>query len=241
MSGSISAALPPNTDGSLPRRSPDAIRYILLRKLASGLRHAMMGELQTLQFNAELCAQMLQGGRGGGALASHLNRLPAQTKAATATCRAAVEWLRPDSNGRAPLGEVFDSCVKLVGDDWMLRGVETCISIAHAERSAVVAKAPSSEMIVASLLTLVDIRDSLLDIHAEASLSGEWVTVRMSAAPPSKQASLTIPPVYARLGFDDVFALAAENGVECRCDAAGSSVELRLPSGAPAPAGRDVF
>ena len=39
------------------QRDADAIRYIVLRKLASGLRHTLMGELQSIQFLAELGAR----------------------------------------------------------------------------------------------------------------------------------------------------------------------------------------
>ena len=43
---------------SLPlRATPTPIRYIVLRKLASGLRHTLMGELQSIQFLAELGAR----------------------------------------------------------------------------------------------------------------------------------------------------------------------------------------
>ena len=43
-------------------RDADAIRYIVLRKLASGLRHTMMGELQSIQFLAELGARKMESG-----------------------------------------------------------------------------------------------------------------------------------------------------------------------------------
>jgi len=229
MSGSSSVATSPNASDASPRRTADAIRYILLRKLASGLRHAMMGELQTLQFNAELCVQMLQGGRTGADLSSHLSRVPVQTKAAAATYRATIEWLRPDSNATAPLGDVLDACLKLAGDDWMLRGIGTEISVGARERSVVVARATSSEVIVASLLTLVDVRESALDIHVDAGSSGEWVTLTSRAIPPAQPASIAVPLVYAKLGFDDVLTLAAESAVHCQYDLVENSIELRLP------------
>jgi hypothetical protein len=34
------------------QRDADSVRYIVLRKLASGMRHALMGELQTVEFFA---------------------------------------------------------------------------------------------------------------------------------------------------------------------------------------------
>ena len=40
----------------------DAVRYIVLRKLASGLRHTLMGELQSIQFLAELGARNIDNG-----------------------------------------------------------------------------------------------------------------------------------------------------------------------------------
>ena len=43
-------------------RDADAVRYIVLRKLASGLRHTLMGELQSVQFLAELGARNIDNG-----------------------------------------------------------------------------------------------------------------------------------------------------------------------------------
>ena len=45
---------------TVARRDADSVRYIVLRKLASGLRHTMMGELQSIQFLAELGARNME-------------------------------------------------------------------------------------------------------------------------------------------------------------------------------------
>src|SRR5204863_7011438 len=45
-------------------RDADAIRYAVLRKLASAIRHSLMGDLQRIQFSAELAAKMIDKGSG---------------------------------------------------------------------------------------------------------------------------------------------------------------------------------
>src|SRR2546429_438874 len=40
-------------------RQTDAIRYALLYRLAPGIRHGLMGELQAIQFMAELAASLM--------------------------------------------------------------------------------------------------------------------------------------------------------------------------------------
>jgi hypothetical protein len=71
----------------------DAIRYAVLRKLASGMRHSLMGELQTLQFSAELASKMLHAGAGGPKLDDCIRQLPDQTRSAVSSARPVIEWL----------------------------------------------------------------------------------------------------------------------------------------------------
>ena len=57
------------------KRDADAVRYVVLRKLASGLRHTLMGELQSIQFLAELGTRLLQKDRKSTRLNSSHERL----------------------------------------------------------------------------------------------------------------------------------------------------------------------
>jgi hypothetical protein len=105
-------------------RDPDAIRYAVLRKLASGMRHSLMGELQTIQFSAELAARMIETGGGGPKLDECIKQLPDQTRAAVKSCRAMMEGLRPDDKASTRVDEAVELCLKVAGDDWPLRGIE---------------------------------------------------------------------------------------------------------------------
>ena len=114
------------------RRDADAIRYAVLRKLASGMRHALMGELQTIQFSAELAARMIDTGATGPKLDECIKQLPEQTRTAVNSCRAMIEWLRPDDKARAMVDETLWHCLKVAGDDWPLRGIVRCRAMSGA-------------------------------------------------------------------------------------------------------------
>ena len=60
-----------------PKRDADAVRYLVLRKLASSFRHTMMGELQTIQFFAELSARLMQKGGDEAKLRECVEKIPA--------------------------------------------------------------------------------------------------------------------------------------------------------------------
>ena len=95
----------------------DGIRYAVLRRLAPGIRHSLMGELQAIQFLAELAARQLQASADPAKIQDGLSHIIAQTRNTVGTCRSIVEWLRPDAGATTALGEGIAQCLKLAGDD----------------------------------------------------------------------------------------------------------------------------
>ena len=211
-------------------RGADAIRYVVLRKLASGLRHAMMGDLQTLQFSAELCVQMMQAGRPPADVEAHLGKIPAQTEAAAASVRAFIEWLRPTDTAVVAFGDAIERCLKLAGDDWMLRGVTARLVCSDDARAIKVSAPAINELAVTALLALVDAHPGALDIELRASVVDQGVTLVLRGRAASRPAAMVLPPVYVALSLEDVETLATLHGVACRLDADASGVELHFPS-----------
>jgi len=210
-------------------RDADAIRYVVLRKLASGLRHAMMGDLQTLQFNAELCVQMLQAGRPLVDVKTHLGRIPEQTETAASTVRSFIEWLRPNDSAVVTFGDAIQRCLKLAGDDWTLRGVTPRLACSDEARDAKVSAPIVNELTVTALLALVDAHPGSLDIEVRASAVDQDVTLKLRGSPASRPAAMVLPPVYVALSWEDVKTLAAAHEIACQLDADASGVELRFP------------
>ncbi|MEP6941924.1 MAG: hypothetical protein ABI981_03250 [Betaproteobacteria bacterium] len=210
-------------------RGADAIRYMVLLKLASGLRHAMMGDLQTLQFSAELCVKMLQAGRPLADVEAHIASIPSQTEAAAATVRSIIEWLRPTENAVVPFGDALERCLKLAGDDWMLRGVTTRVVCTEHARDTKVSAPIVHEVLVTALLAMVDTHAGALDVELHADAADLDVTLMLRGNAASRSAGMVLPPVYVALSWGDVETLAALHGIACRLDADRFGVELRFP------------
>ena len=105
----------------LANRDADAVRYVVLRKLASSLRHTLMGELQSIQFLAELGTRLLQSSGDETKTRECIDKIPLATAGAIATCHSVIEWLRPEEGTSTTLAETVAQCMKLAGDDWRLR------------------------------------------------------------------------------------------------------------------------
>src|SRR4051812_6624714 len=150
------------------RRDADSVRYIMLRKLASGLRHTLMGELQSIQFFAELAGRLLDKGADAAKMRECVEKLPAASQAAVVTCHSAMEWLRPEEGTSASVEEALKECLKVVGDDWHMRGIAATLEVPESVSGTKVARAATRELVVASLLMMSDVRPGPIDIRIGA-------------------------------------------------------------------------
>ncbi len=221
-----------------PHRDADAVRYIVLRKLASGLRHTLMGELQSIQFLAELSARHM--GTGAGAVAGAgaagsdpvkardcVGKISAATGGAIATCHSVIDWLRPDAKATTTLGDAVGQCVKLAGDDWRMRATQAAVALPDAAAEAKVSKSAAREVIVASLLTLTDRHHGPLDIEVTGALAGDRVELRVHAKDAARASPLPASTIYQALDWSDVAILAAAHGVDCA--GVDDAATLRFP------------
>lgn len=215
-------------------RDADAVRYIVLRKLASGLRHTLMGELQSIQFLAELSTRHMGGGAGVGAAGSDpvkardcVGKISAATSGAIATCHSVIDWLRPDAKAITTLGDAVGQCVKLAGDDWRMRATQATVALPDAAAEARVSKSAARELIVASLLTLTDRLRGPLDIEVTGALAGDRVELRVQAKEAARPALLPASTIYQSLDWSDVALLAAAHGVDCA--SIDDAATLRFP------------
>ena len=209
-------------------RKPDvgAIRFALLRRLAPGMRHRLMGELQALQFSAELAGRLLDAAGDRAKLEATVRQLGSRTQSAVATATALIEWLRDDDRATTNLEDALPQCLRVAGDDWNLRGIEGTVDArtegAHVQRSAL------RELVVTSLLALTDARAGALDVRVAAERDGDEIVVRLEATTANRDSPLPELVRATKIGSADVSALAAAHGVACSC--ARDEVVLRLPA-----------
>ena len=216
--------------GETNGRDVDAIRYAVLGKLASGIRHSLMGELQTIQFSAELAARMIDSGAGGPKLDECIKQLPDQARGAANSCKAMLEWLRPDDKASTTVDEALQQCLKLAGDDWTLRGIEASTDLKSG--AARVSKAAACELLVTSLLALTDSHPGPLDIAIVSQSTGDEVVISLSAKRAERKTPFPPLTFYRSLTYDDVVAVGKANNVSCSCADGTISLRLRvLPAG----------
>jgi hypothetical protein len=213
------------------RPDADAIRYAVLRKLASGMRHALMGELQTIQFSAELAARMLDSGSVGPKFDECVKLLPEQTRAAVNSCRAMIEWLRPDDRASTTIDETLQYCLKVAGDDWTLRGVEASTDVQTGATQ--VSRPTLRELLVTSLLVLTDTHPGPIDIAIGAQSDGAEVVMSLCATRVERKTPFPPLTLYRALSYDDLMVVAKANGVPCICGP--GRISLRLPALPAAP------
>jgi len=207
-------------------RDADAVRYIVLRKLASGLRHTLMGELQSVQFLAELGARNMDNGADPSRARDCIGKISQATGEAIATCHSVIAWLRPEEGAITTLGEAVEQCVKLAGDDWRMRATRATVDIPLAAGEAKVSRAAARELVVTSLLALTDQHPGSLDIEVVAALAGDRVDLRLRALASKRVAPLPASIIYHALGWEEVSILAEAHGVLCDCE--GDVATLRF-------------
>ncbi|HEY2864440.1 MAG TPA: hypothetical protein VGK37_12545 [Casimicrobiaceae bacterium] len=205
----------------------DAIRYAVLRKLAAGMRHALMGDLQTIQFSAELAAKMLESGAASTKLEECIRLLPDQTRAAVASCRAMVEWLRPEDKATT-VAEAVQRCMIVAGDDWSLRGIQSSSDVRTG--NAHVSKPVVQELLVTAVLALTDTYPGPADIHVLAEATGDDVLITLSAKQVERKSPFPPLTSYRALTFADVIAVAAANRAACACNDRTITLRLRTLS-----------
>lgn len=203
----------------------DAIRYVVLRKLAPGLRHALMGELQAIQLSAEFAVRMLRVGADLTGLQDAVARIPRQCSDAVKTGRSLIEWLSPEEGTPALVGEGIGQCLKLAGEDWFLRGIQVTTDLPENELQ--VSKAALFELVVTALLVLTDMHDQPADFQVTVRPVKDHVEVILLARAAKRVA--TMPPIrpYQKLMWADLELLASLHGVPCVCEHGTASLQFQ--------------
>jgi hypothetical protein len=229
----------PRPAPDVPLRDPDAtvdatvlaaIRFRLLQRLAPALRHGLMGQLQTVQFAAELTAHLLQDPGNTDKARASMEQVPAHAKSLISSCRDVFDWLREGDASTGKADERLRRCIAWVGDDWSLRGIAHRVEGSAGDRQ--VAVRAFDETVVAALFALLDARPGPLDILAAIAASERGVGLRLSAVPAARKLSLPPIPPSPRIVDDDVARLCAAHGVQRGNDGGAIVLDFALATDA---------
>lgn len=221
----------PSTDGATPNDDRvDAIRYAVLRKLAPGLRHALMGEMQAIQLSAEYAVRTLDAGAEFTEARNSISDIAQHCTNAVKIGRSLIECIEPEEAVTASVGECVKRCLTLAGEDWFLRGIEATTDLSNSDVQ--LPKAMLQELVVTALLVLTDMYDQPTDLHVVVRTRGSHVEIVVDGRAANRIAS--IPPLrqYRKLMWSDLVLLASTRGVPCVCE--GSTASLRFRCNNPA-------
>ena len=123
------------------------------------------------------------------------------------------------------LGEGIAQCLKVVGDDWPLRGVEATTELGAPD--TLVDKSALREILAASLMALIDMNPGTLDIDIQSDADADEVELRLRARAVDRRATIRSGADEHKFTWADVQLLAKAHGVSCSCQASGATVRLR--------------
>ncbi len=203
----------------------DAVRYAVLRKLAPGLRHALMGELQAIALSSELAARMLRAHADLAEVRDNIDHIPQQCTAAGKAARAVIELLGSEEGNTVPVGDGVRQCLKLAGEDWFLRGIEATTQLPDMDIQ--LPKRAFQELLVTALLVLTDMYDRPIDLQVIVRLVGGRVDVVVQAQESERTATLPRLGRYRKLVWADLELLARTHGIPCVCEGAITSLRFQ--------------
>lgn len=205
----------------------EAARYALLRRLAHAMRHHLVVNLQPIGMITEVMDRRLQAAVPDLAqVQDSMGRINGLSKAAVQSCLDVVSWLAPEPGNGVALQEGIGECLSLVRSNLSFRGFSVTEDITDGQRQ--VARAALRAMLPAVVLTLTDRATAPARVAISAGRGDRGASVTVAIEPAEGPAGFAGDAPYRILGWDEVQALAAAEGV--RIEREGERVRLEFPA-----------
>ena len=211
-------------------RLAEAARYALLRRLAPAIRHDMAGALQPISMVAVLLEKRLQKPVPDMTLiAKNVHDITTLAREASSACMQLISWLAPKQDAPVAIHEGVQEAISLVATELSFQGITLVNDTASATATLPVSVVRG--LFMASLLALADTHPGpatvVLGAHVQPGETVLTLTLTALAGEPD-DSSISTPPAYRALDWDDVRALAAAESVALVLGT--GRVELRLKS-----------
>lgn len=198
----------------------DAARYALLRRLAPAMRHHLVVNLQPITMVNELMDRRLRGPQPDLAqVQAGAHRIHGFAKAALHSCLDVVAWLAPDEPAAIGVGEGVDECVALLAASLAFTGCALRADVQACDGQ--VNRCAVRHVLTAALLHCTDVQPARSELLVSGVARAEGLQVTLAASGSPGQGADAVLPAYRALTWDDVQALADDDGV----------VLARTPSG----------
>ena len=210
----------------------EAARYALLRRLAFAMRHEMVVHLQPIGMIAEVMERRLRSGDPDLAqLQESLAKIQTLSRSASRSCLDVITWMAPVASARISIAEGVHECIAQLRGDFSFRGFTLKDSV--PADPAQVARAGLRHLLPATLLALTDGAQAPAEVEVRATVDETRAVLTLQLRSTDGPAEFAGDPPYRRLGWPEVEALAAAEGIGVVRD--GTSTRITLPRLPDAP------
>lgn len=158
-----------------------ALRFEIIKRLAPGFRHRMLGRMQPIALLSQLMGKKIQAGQTeSGFLLKRLQELKDSLSAATTATVDLFSWLNPDDQSLQPLNSIVEECLDLLKMDIYTSNVVFDNTITA---KALVRASRLRHVLAACLLTFIDSTEKPARVTLSAQqVAGDW-QLEMSIQP----------------------------------------------------------
>ena len=216
------------------KRSAESARYALLRRLQPAMRHQMAGGFQPVTMLAAIIEKRLLAAMPDmAALARTSGEVRALSTAATRLSLNLMGWIGSDPAAKVPLDTGVLDALHLVATELSIRGLACVNQTAGADAEVAVNHLRGA--FVAGLMALTDAAPLPAKFLLSARREGPdmLLTIELTDEPNQAVATTSDPsfrvnlPIYRKIDWDDVEAIAAADGIVLKRTA--TSLALHLP------------
>jgi hypothetical protein len=188
----------------------EGARYALLMRLGPSLRHGLMGQVQILQFLAEMALRQSKSGSNVTQAGEAIGKMPAQVMVIRERCHALARWLRSDLDEIVSVEALAEEVRAMLDVEFSLRERELIVECALPEVYA--SREPLIEVLAAALLALSDESRQSGVFKVEGAMDDGYAVFLISAKlQPAEVVGPDAP--YRKLNWNDVSALARGAGI----------------------------
>jgi hypothetical protein len=158
-----------------------ALRFEIIKRLAPGFRHRMLGRMQPIALLSQLMGKKIQAGQTeSGFLLKRLQELKDSLSAVIIATVDLFSWLNPDDQSLQPLNSIVEECLDLLKMDIYTSNVVFDNTITA---QALVRASRLRHVLAACLLTFIDSTEKPARVTLSAQqVAGDW-QLEMSIQP----------------------------------------------------------
>ncbi len=179
-----------------------AVRFEIIKRLAPGFRHRMLGKMQPIALISQLISKKIQAEQKESEfLLKRLQELKESLHLATHATVDLFTWLNPDQDSVQPLNDIVEECLDLLKMDIYASNIsfQNTLSTTQAVKASQV-----RNMFAACVLTYIDTVDKPSQVVISAQQDKDQLVLRLEISSLPDKAEKEIPASTTFVDWENV-------------------------------------